>query len=616
MNQQELENLISKYQKAYYDGNELISDAEFDKLWEELQTQYPNSSLLKRVGQDSIKGKKIKHQMVVGSQQKFNTEEGFYKWLKNDNISFPLIVEDKIDGNSMELQYKDGELVAAVTRGDGYYGEDATRVVAFMISVPISLFAKITCAIRGEIVMNKDLFEKKYSKNFKNPRNLTAGLLKNEDFKDFNDLRFIAYDTNVEFTTELDKLNFLKKEKFDVVDYTITNTPEELLSYRETRSPRDKRYAIDGLILRQNIIDPEDKDRLLPKKIHAFKWEDEGGITTVRNIIWNMRGETLTPLASFDPIELEGTTVRKASLANPAILKKMDLKIGDKVRVTKRGQIIPKVEEVVEHCGTTEIEIPTVCPYCGGPLTMRDNKTRLFCNNTECASHFKGELAKWISILEVKGFGPALQDFVVDEGYITCLEELYNEDIVNKICNNFGSINARKAFDDLYNKSKNISIAQLIGGMDCNLVGKEVVQMVVNSGYNTLDKILGITREELTVIDGFSDIRASAFLICVKKYWFTIRNLLNSGVTLKKEKKVEGKFNGCHICVTGKLEHFSRKEIELTIRGLGATVDSNVTSKTNYLVTNTPDSGSSKNVNAKKYGTKIITEEEFRNLIG
>ena len=266
MNQKELEENIIKYQKAYYDGNELISDAEFDRLWSELQSNYPESSLLRKVGQDTIKGTKIKHQMVIGSQAKFNTEEGFRKWLKNDDISFPILIEDKIDGNSAELQYRKGKLVAGVTRGDGYYGEDITRVVSQMRSIPPTLLKEYDCAVRGEIVMNKDLFEEKYAKDFKNPRNLTAGLLKNENFSDFNDLRFIAYDTNLPFDTELGKINYLRDEGFDTVEYVVANSPEDILKYRESRSPRDRIYAIDGLILRQDKIDPEDKDRLLPKR--------------------------------------------------------------------------------------------------------------------------------------------------------------------------------------------------------------------------------------------------------------------------------------------------------------------------------------------------------------
>lgn len=615
MNQKDLEELIIKYQKAYYDGDELISDTEFDKLWLKLQTLYPDSYLLKEVGRDTIKGKKIKHRMVIGSQAKFNTEEGFYKWLKNDNISFPVIIEDKIDGNSAELQYKEGVLVAGVTRGDGYYGEDITRVVSQMHSIPPMLLEKKDCAVRGEIVMNKDLFEEKYSKDFKNPRNLTAGLLKNENFSNFNDLRFIAYDTDLPFDTEKDKLDYLLKEGFDTVQFITTHSPEEVLKYRETRSPRDRRYAIDGLILRQDKIDPEDKDRLLPKKIHAFKWEDEGEITTVTGIMWSMTGETLTPLATFDPVELEGTTVKKASLANPSVLKKMGIKIGDRVRVTKRGQIIPKVEEIVEHCGEEEIEIPTICPLCGGPLTMRDNDTRLYCNNPECKSHFKADLSKWIDILDVKGFGPALQDYIVFCN-VESLEELYYREVVDAICEGFGSINARKAFEDLYQKSKNISLAQLIGGMNYPLIGKEVTQMVIDNGYPTLGDIAFISKEKLLEIEGFSDTRAEAFINCIEKKWDTMQHLLNLGVTLKsEEKKEKSNLSGYHICVTGKLEHFSRKEIEQLIKDLGAIVDSNVTSKTNYLVTNTPESGSSKNINAKKYGTQIITEEEFKNLI-
>ena len=346
MNQKEHESKIKYYQKAYYDGHEEISDDEFDKLWNELETNYPDSDLLKAVGEDSVNNNKIKHLMLMGSLSKFNTEEGLRDWVRKESIIFPVQVSNKIDGNSCELQYKDGKLLYAVTRGDAVYGEDITLKALGMPSIPNTIPTNDYLAVRGEIVMNKNVFESKYSSDFKNPRNLTAGLLKNEDFKDYGDLRFIAYDLHNEKcpeATEKGKLQTLELFGFEVVECVYCNSIKEILDYRETRSPRDREYALDGLVLKQNVVDINDMYEIRPRKQHAFKWIDISETTILRDVEWSMTGDTLTPVAIFDPVELEGTTVKRASLSNPSWIERLDLHIGDTIRVVKRGQIIPKV---------------------------------------------------------------------------------------------------------------------------------------------------------------------------------------------------------------------------------------------------------------------------------
>ena len=621
MEQKDLEQLIIKYQKAYYDGSELISDAEYDKLWDELEHNYPNSILLNKIGEDTVKGEKIKHWMTMGSQSKFNTEEGFKDWLRKESISFPILIQNKIDGNSISLQYSEGQLLHGVTRGNGEYGENADRAVFNMPSVPKSINELEDVAIRGEVVMNKNTFEKKYASEFKNPRNLTAGLIKNEDFDCYSDLRFIAYDTNKKFTTEIEKWNWLKSKGFDVVETKIANTTEELLNYRNSRNPRDREYAIDGLILRQNNIDPNDAKELRPKKIRAFKWEDDAAETILRRIEWSRTGATFTPVANFDAVELEGTTVTRASLANWSFIQNLNLKIGDTIEVRKHGQIIPHVECVISHTGTEDIIYPEICPVCGEPLVLRENGTRLYCDNPDCPTHFDAKLAKWIGVLDAEGFGPALRDFIVESG-IEDISEVYNPKNIEKICNNFGSINARKAYNDLLNKSQNISLAQLIAGYNMGNVGLEFAQTIVDSGIDTFPKLWSVTEEMLLQIPGWKETRVEKFLNSFSEEKYDMKNLLdNAYVTLSvTTKKVQNNANlaltNKRFCVTGKLENFSRKSIEETIEKFGGIVDSGVKKGTDYLITNTPDSGSSKNVAAQKLGTKIITESDFMKMIG
>lgn len=618
MQQKELENKILEAQKAYYDGREIMSDAEFDKLWDQLERDFPDSSLLQRVGEDTVKGEKIKHLMRMGSQAKFNTEEGFYKWLDSEKIEFPIIVSDKIDGNSLELQYKDGRLHVAVTRGNSYYGENATRAALGIPSIPKELPEAFTGAVRGEVVMNKSIFEDKYSSDFANPRNLTAGLIKNEDFNHYEDLRFIAYDTNKPFRAELDKWAWLKEQGFDAVRIKTVFNAKDLLAYRATRSPRDSEYAIDGLVLKQNAIDPKDAEELKPRKAHAFKWKDEEEISVLRSIEWSMTGASLTPVAIFDPVELEGTTVKRASLANPSLIKEMELKLGDRIVVVKRGQIIPKIERVEEHCGTQDIEIPTVCPKCGGPLTLRESGTKLFCDNENCSSHFAAQLGKYLGILDVKGFGTEMQKALIDFG-ADDLWDLYDEDFRKRFNDFYGSINSIKAFNDLDKKSKGITFAQYIAAFNMGNIGLEMAQTLVDAGYNNMETLGDITSEKLITIPGWSTIRAEKFITAFDKFYDRMCDLLEKNwVTIAENKPVEVAntgISGLHICVTGKLEHFSRKEIEAFLKENGAIADSGVNAKTNILVTNDQTSGSSKLQNAAKFGTKIINEEQLIALV-
>ena len=606
MNQKELESKIKHYQKAYYDGYEEISDAEFDKLWNELESSYPDSELLKVVGEDSV-GKKIKHLMLMGSLSKFNTEEGLRDWVKKESIIFPVQVSNKIDGNSCELQYRDGKLLYAVTRGDAIYGEDITIKALGMPSIPNTIPTNDYLAVRGEIVMNKSVFEAKYSSEFKNPRNLTAGLLKNEEFADYEDLRFIAYDlynSSCPETTEKGKLQTLELYGFDVVECVYCDSIEEILDYRDTRSPRDREYALDGLVLKQNVVDPNDLAEVRPKKQHAFKWIDISETTVLRDVEWSMTGTTLTPVAIFDPVELEGTTVKRASLSNPYWIERLNLYIGDTIRVVKRGQIIPKVEEVVSHgVAGKKIELPEVCPICGGKLTLY--KSRLTCENPECSGEHSSRTSKWLSVNDVKGFGPAfLKKYSVKN-----LVELYNEDFRQAVIEEEG-VNAVKGFNDLDKKTRTISLAKFIAGYDIDGIGVEIAQSLVTAGV-TFDTLFDLTVENLVSIPGWGATRADVFLNGIKKNEKDMRELAKLLKIQEPVKSESSSISGMHICVTGKLEKLSRKDMEKLIKSKGANFDTSVTSNTDILVTNDATSGSSKLNNARKYGTRIITEKEF-----
>ena len=630
LRQSALENKIKRYQRAYYKGEPLVEDAEFDRLWEELEHLYPESPLLRKVGSDLSRdtGKKEKHFMLMGSQDKFNNPEDLHKWLVNESIEFPVVVEHKMDGISCELQYHNGDLICALTRGDGYEGENITSGVALINGVPNKGVGNIdgttfTGSVRGEILIARRLFEMKYGEEFKNPRNFVAGAVKNERFRNYTDLEFISYDV---YSSQNDywvsakeerKLNFLENNGFHPVWAKGCKTEQEILDIWNSSNPKSSEFDIDGLVIKQNQVDFNDYKELRPKKQHAFKWPDEGKTTTLIGVEWSRSGASYTPVAILEPVDIEGSTVSRASLANPSIIKSLGLKVGDTVLVTKRGMIIPKIEEVVSHAENgIEIEPPKYCYTCGAELRVEDKSVT--CSNPHCPGNHQHQISKWLDVLDVKGFGDIMRGAL---GFwkIMSISGLYYKPSVDRMIAEYGSITCKKAFEDLYSKSKNITLAQLIAGFDIEGIGTELISEVIKAGYDTFEKIDSLGIKELSEVNNWSEKRAGVFRTGWLQNRQEIKLMLDKGyITLVQSVPIEtseGALRGLHVCVTGKLEHFTRKQIEDFLKLNGAVVDGGVTSKTNILVTNDQSSGSSKLKNAQKYGTKIITEEELMSMV-
>lgn len=624
-----LENRIKKYQREYYKGTPLISDEEFDKLWDELRDKYPDSKLLREVGSDlkADTGKKQRHYMLMGSQDKFNNPEDLHKWLVSEDIQFPVVVETKADGISIELQYLNGELICALTRGNGYEGENVTSALALVNGVPRYGVANLdstrfTGAVRGELLIERHLFDKKYGESFKNPRNFVAGAVKNEKFRNFSDLMLVAYDVYSSQNNywacarEDRKIEFLKNNNFIPVDHWGCKTEQEIVELWKKHDSGSFPYDADGLVIKQNQVDFNDYKELRPKKQHAFKWQDEGEITTVLDVEWSRSGTTFTPVAILEPVDIEGSTVSRASLANPSLLKSLNLRIGDKVLVTKRGMIIPKIEKVVEHSEDgKEVDIPKVCPRCGSAIKVSEKSA--YCSNPYCPGNTEHQISKWLDVLDVKGFGEVMRK---DLSFwdIHSISSLYDENLTSEMIKEYGSINCGKAFNDLWAKSKDMTLSQFIAGFDIEGIGIELVNELIKAGYDTFEKIDNLGIAELSEVNNWSEKRAGIFRTGWLQNRSEMRFMLNEHITLKESKpseEADGALKGLHICVTGKLENFSRKQIEDFLKQNGAIADSGVTSKTDILVTNDRTSGSSKLKNAEKYGTRIISEKELMDLV-
>lgn len=615
-----LEEKIKYHQNKYYNEEQEITDAEFDALWDQLKKESPKSPLLKDVGDTSWAGwPKANHNMMMGSQDKFNNEKDFKDWLRIKNIKFPLLVQHKLDGLSIELQYESGKLIKAVTRGDGIIGDDVTPNVIKMKGVPVTLEDEdFNGAVRGEIIMFNEIFEKHFS-DAKNPRNMASGITKRKSGVDSEYLTVISYDvfsTSRLFDTEAKKIFFLTENYFNRVETRVCNTPEEVLEQRDdiilTRDNLD--VSIDGIVLKQNIIVETDLLRKRPEYQRAFKFETEEVVTRLNNIIWQRNGYNYSPLAALEPVDLLGSIVKRASLANLDNIKKLGIMVGDDVLIRKANEIIPQILKVVNDNDGYMVATPTKCEVCETELVVTG--TRVYCPNLDCGGRKFHRVKKWLDKTGVKGFGPALMNHLFDEGFVDDIIDLYIIDMEDLINTTNLKKATQKAFDNLY-KIKELKLETFVAGFDIEGIGEGVVKFAVDAGYDTLDKLYKAHIEDLEKIDGFSTVRADILedaLIDLYEEMNTLTNYVSIKEPIiinEEEEENMDKLNGDSFCFTGKLENMTRAEAQDLVIKNGGISKSGVSKGLDYLVNNDNMSESSKNKKATSLGIEVITEGQF-----
>lgn len=618
-----LEKQILRYQNSYYNGEGEISDEEFDALWDRLKILDPDNSLLKKVGADNSDGfPKAEHILPMGSQEKAADPEEFYRWAEKHKYR-EYLVQYKLDGASIELQYLQGEFKKAVTRGDGKTGDDITPNARKMKGVVFSLpkdFSDFTGGIRGEVLMfhqvHKDLYSDKA-----NCRNAANGLMKRKDGIGAENLNIICYDAMAlenekYFPDEKSKIEWLKSAGFNTVEMKICPDARAVVEYRgHVMDIRNSiPFDIDGLVVKENRIDPEDMKRARPDRQIAFKFSLEEAVTVLRNVEWSESGATYTPVAIVDPVKLAGTTVQRASLANWNTIKALNLKIGSRVVITKRGEIIPKIESLVENPpDSLEITVPDKCDTCGSSLV--NEGTRLFCPNKNCGKRVLHQLEKWVSVLEIKELGPAILNRLFSQGLVKSILDLYllKESDLCEI-ERMGELSAGKIIKNIHGK-KEIPLSSFIGGLDIEGIGEVLVEKLEEAGFDTVEKLLSASKQEIAAVYQFGEITASVLTEGLNENRDVILGLINRGFIKIQGKTKTGNLSGKSFCFTGELDTMKRSEAENIVKANGGSVKSSVSKGLSFLVTNTPESGSSKNKKAAELNITIITESEFLALV-
>lgn len=636
-----LADLLNRAAKAYYaEDREIMSNQEYDALYDELQSLegetgfQPANSPTARVGYEAVDElPKERHETPMLSLDKTKSREELREWLQGN----PAILSWKLDGLTVVLTYHDGKLAKAVTRGNGEIGEVVTNNARTFKNIPLTIPFAGELVLRGEAVITYSDFEKVNAElgdteaKYKNPRNLCSGSVRqlNSEVTAGRNVRFYAFSLVSAFGADFhnsreEQFRFLAEQGFDVVEhYTVTEA--DILDTIELFEKKIEHYDVpsDGLVLTyEDIAYGQSLGRTakFPRHSIAFKWADELRETTLKEIEWSpSRTGLINPAAIFEPVELEGTTVSRASVHNISILRGLKLGIGDRITVYKANMIIPQIAENLT-CSDSVL-IPRQCPVCGGETEIRQvNEVQsLYCVNERCAAKRIKAFTLFVSrdAMNIEGLSEATLEKFVEMGFIQEYADLYHLDrYKDRIVEMDGF--GEKSYNNLANSinaSRNTTLPRVIYGLGIANIGVANAKMLCRHFSYDLDQLRNADVETLSTIEGVGEVIATAFVEYMqdKDNLQKIDHLL---AELEVETPVveEGSqtLAGLQFVITGSLNHFgSRNDLKEVIESKGGKVTGSVTGKTTALINNDITSNSSKNKKAKELGVPILSEDDF-----
>lgn len=642
---QELVTLLNRAAKAYYqDAQEIMSNLEYDRLYDELTKLEAelgitlSDSPTVNVGYEVLSElPKERHESPMLSLDKTKEVEDLKRFVGDQKA----MMSWKMDGLTIVLTYRDGTLFKAVTRGNGEVGEVITNNARVFKNIPLKISYQGELILRGEAIIGYKDFEKineeiaDIDARYKNPRNLCSGSVRqlNNEITAKRNVRFYAFTLvqadGVDFHNSREKqMDWLREQGFEVVEHVmVTRDQVEDAVAEFSRKIVDNDFPSDGLVL---VYDDIAYGRSLgrtakfPRDSYAFKWADEQVRTKLLEIEWSpSRTGLINPVAIFEPVELEGTTVSRASVHNISIMEELELGIGDEIEVYKANMIIPQIAENLTRSGVRDI--PEVCPVCGGKTEIRQvsNAKALYCTNPECqAKHIKS-FSLFVSrdALNIEGLSESTLEKFIDRGYVKEFADLfhldrYEEEI--KEMEGFGE----KSFNNLkasVEKARETTLPQVLYGLGIANVGLSNAKVICKEFKNDLDAMLHADAEQLSEISGIGAVIAGTFTAYFQNpaHVGQFKNLLGElKIHAEEGEAKEQIFGGVNFVITGSVTHFAnRKEVKELIESLGGKVTGSVTSKTNYLINNDITSTSSKNKKANELGIPIISEEMFLEML-
>ena len=642
---------IEYHNKKYYEEDAPeIDDFEYDKLvrnLEELEERFPEllkqSSPTQKVGgKASQKFSPVVHEVKMESlHDSFSMEEiiAFEKKVRVAVKSPKYVVEPKIDGLSVSVEYQNGKLVRASTRGDGFVGEDITENILTISSLPKKISSDVSyLEVRGEVFMSKENFlnltkyqESEGLKSFKNPRNAAAGSLRQKDSRITASRNLDIFIFNIqkidgkEFKSHKESLEFLKNLSLPVVPMcTECENIEEILREIERigNIKLELPYQTDGAVVKLDLLKERDllgSTSKFPRWAEAFKYPPEEKKTKLLDIEINVgRTGVLTPVGILNPIFVSGSTISRVVLHNQDFISEKDIRIGDEVVIRKAGEIIPEVVKVDSHKENSEqFVFPKVCPSCKSEVVKVEGEVALRCVNMDCPAQLFRNLIHFVSkgAMDIDGLGEIIVKNMVSQNIIKSAHDIYNlklEDISSM--ERMGDKSAENLINSI-EKSKSRGLDKFIFALGIRHVGQKASKLIAKT-FKSIDKLMIASEEDISQIDGIGDIIAKSIVSYFKipQNIELIENLKNCGINMEfKDNVIDNKLSGKSFVLTGTLQKYTRTEASKLIESLGGTVTSSVSKKTSYVLAGSEPG--SKVDKAKKLGVDIISEEEFENMI-
>ena len=640
----ELVSLLNKASRAYYqEAQEIMSNYEYDRLYDELKDLEDelgitlSNSPTVNVGYEVVSElPKERHESPMLSLDKTKEVEELKNFVGDQKV----LMSWKMDGLTVVLTYRDGKLYKAVTRGNGEVGEVITNNAKVFKNVPVQIAYQGELILRGEAVIGYKDFEKinqeieDVDARYKNPRNLCSGSVRqlNNQITAKRNVMFYAFtlvqaDGFYFHNSRPCQMEWLKSQGFTTVEYymvTRDTVEDEVAKFSSKISEND--FPSDGLVLTYDDIAygrSLGRTAKFPRDSFAFKWQDEIRETVLREIEWSpSRTGLINPVAIFDPVELEGTTVSRASVHNISIMEELELGIGDRIEVYKANMIIPQIAENLTRSGVKDI--PCKCPVCQGETKIRQvgNAKALYCMNPECQAKHVKSFALFVSrdALNIEGLSEATLEKFISRGYIHTFADIFHLDQYKEEIQKmegFGEKSYKKLTESI-EKARTTTLPRVIYSLGIAGIGLANAKVICRELKYDVESLLKVSEEELNEIQGVGEVLAKAFVgyFADAKHVENFRRLLNE-LTIPEETVTKQQiFEGVNFVITGSVKHFAnRGEVKELIESLGGKVTGSVTSKTNYLINNDVTSTSSKNKKANELGIPIISEETFLELV-
>ena len=643
---QHLADAVRYHRELYYNhAAPEISDSEFDALWDELMHLDPTNDVLHQVGPEPLPGTvKVEHQFPMRSLDKGTSDEDIVHFVTQSTFGGQrYLAQPKLDGSALSLEYVAGNLHRAATRGSGERGEDVTLNAKLVANIPSRLNLPIDCHVRGEVVMPLAIFEEKYREVSPNPRNLCSGALrqKHGDGKaEASDLVFCAYDVKfpnqtLSATNDSELLSWLQKAGIEPAPWQIfeSDHPQnEMVEYTKEWSLKRSSYEfeIDGIVFKLDDLAQRENLGMTahhPRWALAWKFPSQEANSVLLGVDWQTgRTGAVTPVARIAPQMVGGVTVENVTLHNVGEVERLGIKIGDKVKITRRGDVIPKIIENLGKASTIDLEnrfhadgtsfvgdlafhevmIPKHCPACDRDLTMEGAFLR--CLALECDARTARSLTYWCRTLEMDGIGEKLIEALLENGLIITIADLYklNHSQISEL-ERMGDKSAYNVLDELA-KTRTLNLARFLHALGMERIGPEVAT-TISQHFTSLEKLLIWIDEgedqELTTIDGIGDKVAAIFRDGITKRRNLIDELSNIITIIDEAESASGIFDNKSFCITGSLSR-PRKEIALAIKNAGGKVVGSVSSNLDVLVAG--EKAGSKLSKAESLGVEIWTE--------